>query len=56
VRIWLSEKSLKKAKFIEQFYKKWQNNPSGNSHILLNNTRTGKRDVDIFSIQFDNWF
>ena len=28
---------FKTAKFVEQFGKKWQNNPSGNSHIFLNN-------------------
>ena len=31
---------FKTAKFVKHFCKKWQNNPSGNSHILLNNTQT----------------
>ena len=32
--------SFKKAKFIEHFCKKWQNNPFGNSHTFLNNIET----------------
>ena len=31
---------FKTAKGVERFGKKCQNNPSGNSHILLNNTQT----------------
>jgi hypothetical protein len=31
-----SYNSFKKAKFVDRFCKKWQNNPSGNSHTLLN--------------------
>ena len=31
---------FKTAKFVERFCKKWQNNPSGKSHILLNNNNT----------------
>ena len=42
---------FKKAKFIERFYKQWQNNPSGNSNILLNKTGTRKRGGIYHSIK-----
>ena len=34
------QNSFKTVKFVESFCEKWQNNPSGNSHILLKNTQT----------------
>ena len=35
-----SQNPFKTAKFVEHFCKKWKNNLSGNSHILLNDTQT----------------
>ena len=37
---------FKTAKLVERFCKVCQNNPSGNSHILLNNTQTQNYDFD----------
>ena len=48
----LLQNPFKTAKLVERFCKKWQNNPSGNSHILLNKTQTNTHGVAIGGAQY----